>query len=426
MGLENEYFEILNGKYFFSKVDLLELAKTYGTPLYVISKEKIEKNIDEFTIALKNNFKEAHIAYASKAFSTKEIYRIILENGLYADTVSMGEILTAKSVDFPFEKLFFHGNAKTDEDLEFAIVNGVNIVVDNESEFNSIIRIAEKTNKIAKILFRIKPKVEAQTHSYIITGHKFSKFGLDLLRAYNLVEVALKTKRINFLGFHYHIGSQIFDINAFKASSEVVSSFLRTFKEKFGFLPSYLSAGGGFAVRYTENDPVVDKNAYISSIRDGLQRYLTKSEIDSMVIFIEPGRAIVGDAGIILYRVVRKKDVEGNKYLFVDGGMGDNIRPPLYEAKYTVTNVSKLTGEREIYSVFGKYCESGDIVATSVELPNTVEGDILAVLTAGAYTYSMASNYNRFPRPGVVMVERGSHKPIVRRESYEDVLKFDL
>ncbi|BAL80417.1 diaminopimelate decarboxylase [Caldisericum exile] len=408
----------------FSSVNLLEIANKFGTPLYVISEDVFIKNINDFRNALSKNFKEFSILYASKAFSVKEVYRILQSENIGADVVSMGEILTALSVGFDPKNLYFHGNSKTDEDIEFALRKGINIVVDNESEFESIIKIASILQTKANILLRIKPGIAAKTHTYIMTGHLESKFGLTFDEAFLLISKCLNHKDINLKGFHYHIGSQILDVNSFEESAEEVSSFLKEVKEKFGYTPKELNVGGGFGIVYTESDLSVSKSDFVSAIKRGLLKHLTN--LEDIKILIEPGRSLIGDVGVIIYKVVRKKKVKDKEYLFVDGGMGDNIRVPLYGAKYTVINLKRLGREVKEYSIFGKYCESGDIVSLNVLLESVEEGDYLVMLSAGAYTYSMASNYNRFPRPGVVAISSGTYKLIVKRETYEQVIQNDI
>ncbi|MGB9770301.1 MULTISPECIES: diaminopimelate decarboxylase [Caldisericum] len=407
-----------------SGADLLDISKEFGTPLYVFSKDLFKKNINEFKSALNENFKNHFLLYASKALSIKEIYRILNVEGLGADVVSMGEILTALSVGFNPSLLYFHGNSKSDEDLTFAIEKGIKIVVDNESELNSIIRISKSIEKVSHILLRVKPGISPNTHSYIITGHLESKFGVSLEEGKNLLSIALKNRYIDFLGFHYHIGSQILDYDAFKKSAEEISLFLMGIKKELGYVPRELNVGGGFGIPYVPNDKRVDKKEFIRAIKDGLLTHI--ENLDDFKILIEPGRALIGDTGLILYRVLRKKFVNSKEYLFVDGGMGDNIRVPLYGARYTIANVKRREGKIKNYHIFGKYCESGDIVAFDTPLEEVEEGDYIAVFPAIAYTYSMASNYNRFTRPPVVIVENGKGRLVVRRETYEQLMQNDI
>lgn len=408
----------------FSGVNLSSVVEEFLTPVYVFSEDKIVKNINEFRYALEANFPNYQILYASKSFSVKEIYRILKREGIGADVVSPGEIYTALDVGFEPRMMYFHGNAKSNEDLALAITRGINIVVDNESELNSIFRIAEKLDLKAKILLRLKPGITPPTHTYIATGHLESKFGLNLEEAKYLVEIALQNRRVNLLGFHYHIGSQILSLEAFERSAQEISQFIKNIEITLGYYPLELNVGGGFGIAYTESDRQIPKVDFINAIKRGLTSNIV--DFSNAKILIEPGRAIVGDAGIIIYRVIRKKKVLGKEYLFVDGGMGDNIRIPLYGARYTVINLKLKGNATKKYSIFGKYCESGDVIAVDVELEEVEEGDYLALLSGGAYTYSMASNYNRFTRPPVVFLRNNTINLVVKRETYHQVMQNDI
>lgn len=412
--------------------DAVDLAKEYGTPLYVMNENVIRENCRSFVNAF-NEFYNGHgrAYYASKAFSCLEIYRIINEEGMGVDVVSGGELYTAIKAGFPAEKINFHGNNKTPEELTMALEYGVGkIIVDNYAEFELINTIAASMGKVADIAIRIKPGIEAHTHDYIKTGQIDSKFGFAIENgeAILAVEKSLTFDNLKLSGIHCHIGSQIFDITPFVDAATVMMDFIKTVKEKFGIVIEELNLGGGFGIKYVESDEPKPFCDYISAVSEVVKNKAQQIGINIPFVSIEPGRSIVAEAGVTLYTVGGIKDIPGVRtYVSVDGGMSDNIRYALYQAEYTVMNASNADKTlTEQVTIAGKCCESGDLIQENVMISKTNPGDILAVLSTGAYNYSMASNYNRIPRPAVVMVNGDKHRVIIKRETYEDIIKNDI
>lgn len=415
-------------------VDVRELASSYGTPLYVFDKTHIKKICEIFSESLNKYYKNGKIFYASKAFCCKEIYRITESYGLGADVVSTGEIFTALSAGQKAENLCFHGNNKSYADLEYAIKNGVGyIVIDALSEIDDIAVIC-KTYKIRqKVLLRVNPGVEAHTHHYIQTAKPDSKFGfsIDNGDADIAIQKLVKETAINFCGLHCHIGSQIFEKTSFVLAVDKMTDYYKKATEKLGAKLSVLDLGGGFGIYYADPDPKFTYNDYADYIKvicEKLNECITKKGIDKPFLILEPGRSIVGEAGVTLYSVGRLKNITGLKnYLAVDGGMFENPRYALYQAKYSVIAAEKGNDKSEkTYTIAGKCCESGDIIAENVRLPEMHEGELLAVLSTGAYNYSMASNYNRNLIPPVVMVENGKSYVCVKAQSLSDLTRNDL
>ncbi len=423
-----------NGKLYIGGVSCTYLAKKYGTPLYVMDKAHIENVCQAFNDALKSYYGEGMIAYASKAFSCKEIYRIIKGEGLGCDVVSGGELYTAASVDFPTEKIIFHGNNKTYAELQMAVEGGVKyIVIDSVSEAKILNTICAEFNKVQEVLIRVNPGVEAHTHHFIQTAKVDSKFGFSIMdgSAEEAIDSVSNYKNLNLKGLHCHIGSQIFENKSFFIAVEKMVDFYKQIKETKGFEFDVLNLGGGFGIYYADGDKkftIADYAEYVKNIVEKLNVCIAKTGIKKPYLVLEPGRSIVGEAGITLYTVGRIKDIKNvKKYIAIDGGMFDNPRFALYQAKYTVVAVEKM-GEKpfEKYTVAGKCCESGDVIAEDCFLPKMQEGDIVAVLSTGAYNYSMASNYNRNLIPPVVMVKDGKDYIAVRPQSYADLVRNDV
>ncbi|KRK40336.1 diaminopimelate decarboxylase [Loigolactobacillus bifermentans DSM 20003] len=411
-------------------VDTLDLAKEYGTPLFVYDTALIKQRIQAF----KEVFEAAHVAYkityASKAFAAVAMYQLIAKAGIGCDIVSGGELYTAQQAGFPMAEVTFHGNNKTAAEIEQAIAAGVGtIVVDNFSEIELLDDLLAKANKTAAILLRISPGISAHTHEYIMTGQEDSKFGFDLksgqaTQAFLEVE---KRDRLHLLGIHCHIGSQIFETNGFEMAAEALVQLLAQWHQKTGFDAQVMNLGGGFGVRYTADDQPLAPQDYVKDIVADVQGKMAEQGLKMPAIWIEPGRSMVAEAGTTLYTIGTRKDLPGiRNYLAVDGGMGDNIRPALYQAKYDTFLAGQPEAEpTQKVTVVGKYCESGDILAYDQQLPATQPGDILAMPTTGAYGYAMASNYNRNPRPAVVFVENGHAALVVKRESYANLVQLD-
>ncbi|MBQ9742670.1 MAG: diaminopimelate decarboxylase [Ruminococcus sp.] len=422
-----------NGHLFIGECDVTTLASEYGTPLYVMNENVIRNNCRAFVSAFDKYYGGNGRAYfASKAFSCLEIYRIVKEEGMGVDVVSGGELYTAMKAGFPAEKINFHGNNKTYLELKMAIEYGVGkIIVDNYEEFGTISEIAKALNKKVEVAIRIKPGVEAHTHDYIKTGQIDSKFGfaIENEEAYRAVEKALEYKdNIILNGVHCHIGSQIFDVVPFADAAEIMMDFVAEIRNRYGVEIIELNLGGGFGIKYIDSDEPKNFENYIEIVSDAVKSKAKEHSMKVPFVSIEPGRSIVGEAGVTLYTVGGIKNIPGVRtYVSVDGGMGDNIRYALYQAEYTVINALKADKECiNKVTIAGKCCESGDLIQENVMIADTLPGDILAVLSTGAYNYSMSSNYNRIPRPAVVMVKDDSHRVIVKRESYEDLIKNDI
>jgi len=415
-------------------VDSLKLRELYGTPLYVMDQDYIENMCKIFDKTLKEEYGDGMICYASKAFSCMEIYRIINEMGIGADSVSIGELYTAKKADFPMEKICFHGNNKTLNELEFAIQNGVGyIVIDSYSEADDIDFLCQKLNRKQKVLIRINPGVEAHTHHFIQTANVDSKFGfaIDNNSAEKIVCYVKEKQNLDLVGLHCHIGSQIFEEKSFKLAVEKMTDFYSLIQNKYNYSFNVLNLGGGFGIYYANGDAkksYLEYAEYIKTISSTLNQCVKEKGIKKPYLILEPGRSIVGEAGITLYTAGRIKEIENIKnYIAVDGGMFDNPRFALYQAKYTVVNAENVNGKADKkYTIAGKCCESGDIIAEDVILPKTKEGDLIAVLSTGAYNYSMSSNYNRNLIPPVVMVKNGQSRYVVKPQTLEDLIRNDI
>ncbi len=412
--------------------DVVSLAKKYGTPLYIMDEDKIRRTCKEYMSALTECWGENFLVqYASKAFCTKYMYKILDDEGLGADVVSGGELYTALKAGFPSKKIVFHGNNKTEAELRFALESDIReIIVDNIEELELINKIASELGKTAKISFRIKPGVDAHTHDFVKTGQIDSKFGVALENgeAFEFVKIALGYENINLCGVHCHIGSQIFDPEPFAHAAELMMEFIAKVKNELGFEVSELNLGGGFGIRYTEEDDPRSVYDAVKSFTDVVRRDAEKYDLSLPFISIEPGRSIVAEAGITVYTVGSVKEIKDIRtYVSVDGGMTDNPRYALYGSKYTMVLPERAAETpTETVTVAGRNCESGDLLGENIRLPKVKTGELLAVLSTGAYNYSMASNYNRVPRPPVVMVKDGADKLIIKRETYDDIISNDL
>lgn len=412
--------------------DTVELAKEFGTPLYVIDEDLLRENCRIYKNAMEKYYGgNGLVLYASKAFCTKYVYRVVKDEGLGIDVVSGGELYTAIKADFPMDKVYFHGNNKTVDELEMAVENGVGtIVVDNIYELEKLNEIAEAHGVVQDIMFRIKPGVDAHTHSFIRTGQIDSKFGVALENgeAFEICKRASEMKNVKVSGVHCHIGSQIFDIEPFCEAADIMMNFVGDLKDKLGMEIDKLNLGGGYGIMYTENDDPVPYDGYIKHVSETVKAAAEKRGVKLPFILMEPGRSVIAPAGITLYTVGGIKDIKNvRKYVSVDGGMGDNPRYILYESEYAAVVANNANAPRtEKVTIAGKCCESGDLLAKDIMMPEIHVGDTLAVLATGAYNYSMASNYNRIPRPAVVAVSDGKAEVVVKRESYEDLLRNDL
>ena len=412
-------------------VDCSYLVKEYGSPLYVVD-EKLIKNICErYVKAFKVNERGNRVAYAGKAFLITAMCRLIDKENLCLDVVSGGELYTAYKSNFPLEKVYFHGNNKTKDEVDMGIELGVGrFVVDNDYEMELINEIAKKKNRIQKVILRVTPGIEAHTHEYIKTGQVDSKFGFTLLndKVIDIVKKCIALPNIKLMGFHCHIGSQIFETKPYVDECEIMMKLIKKVKDELGYEIKELDLGGGFGVYYSDGDRPKKIEEYCEKIIDKVDEESKELQIDVPKLTIEPGRSIIGNAGTTLYTVGAIKNIPGiRKYVSVDGGMSDNIRPSLYGAKYECAIANKVSEKPcETVTIAGKCCESGDILLKDIRLPEVQSGDILAVFTTGAYGYSMASNYNKIPKPAVVFVEDGKNVLKCRRESYEDIIRNEL
>lgn len=412
--------------------DVAELAKEYGTPLYVMDETLIRQNCRAYQEALSSCYDgNGLVLYAGKAFSSVAICKIIAEEGLGLDVVSGGELYTAMKAGFPAEKIYFHGNYKSEAEIRMGISYGIrSFAVDNEYELNMIQEIAAELGKVVDISMRIKPGIDAHTHDFIMTGQIDSKFGVAIENgeAIDLVKKALAMPNVSLRGLHCHIGSQIFDYAPFEAASVVMLEFIKRIKEETGYEITELNLGGGYGIKYLEEHNPVPFGSYIKAISAKVKEYCAANDLTVPFILMEPGRSIVASAGITLYTVGCVKDIKNvRKYVLVDGSMADNPRYALYEAQYECLIADRPTAEKtEVVTIGGRTCESGDIIIKDYKMPPVKSGDILAVLATGAYNYSMSSNYNRLPKPAVVLTKEGTSRIIVKAETYEDIIRNDV
>lgn len=409
------------------------LAKEYGTPLYLMDEDRIRHNIRTYIRGMKAAFGDyGHILYASKAASFKRIYEIAAQENIGIDVVSCGEIATAVKAGFPLENAYFHSNNKTDEDIRYAMEKGIGyFVVDNADELYALNEIAGQLGICQNLLLRITPGIDPHTYAAVNTGTVDSKFGsaIETGQAEEITKLALSLPNINLLGFHCHVGSQVFDAQVPLQTAEIMIGFVRDMYQKLGFAAQKLDLGGGYGVRYTRNDPYIDIESNIRIVGKRITDLVAEYDIPMPHIYMEPGRSIVADAGMTLYTMGTLKSIPGYKnYVSVDGGMTDNPRYLLYGSSYTLLAATRMLEEKTMRcSVVGRCCESGDIIQKDVRLPGTLKrGDLIACLTTGAYNYSMASNYNRVPRPPVVMLAGGKSYVAVRRETPDDVTSLDV
>lgn len=413
-------------------VDTVALAAKYGTPLYVMDEDAIRANCRVLKHSLDLHYAQhGMVLYASKAFCCKRIYQIIDEEGLGADVVSGGELYTALEAGFPAGKIYFHGNNKTADELSMALEAGVGrIVVDNIAELELLSALAGAAGKTAEILFRIKPGIDAHTHNFVRTGQIDSKFGfaLETGEALAAIQRALSMPGIRFAGVHCHIGSQIFDIDPFVHAAEVMLGLIQTVRETCGYTIGELNLGGGFGIRYVQEDDPKSLERYMEAVSRTVLDFCREKELPVPFICIEPGRSIVGDAGITLYTVGGVKTIPNCRtYVSIDGGMTDNPRYALYHSSYEAIVANKAAQQKDFTAtIAGRCCESGDLIQEHTQMQTPAVGDVLAVLSTGAYNYSMASNYNRVPRPPVVMVHKGADSLAVRRETYADLVRNDV
>ena len=409
-------------------IDLVDLAKEYGTPLYVLDEATIRENCRKYQRKIKETYPNSMIAYASKALSTISLLNILSEEEFGLDVVSGGELYTALKSKINKEKILFHGNNKSIEELRFAISEGVKIVIDNKTELERIIAITNELNTKTAVLLRIRPGIEAHTHDFIKTGHEDSKFGINKKDLIPYLKIINNESNLQFLGLHSHIGSQIFDIKPYEELISILLELTANVKHELNIEVPIINLGGGIGIQYLPDDDPPEINEFITRISRQMKKECARLNLKEPQLILEPGRSIIGTAGVTLYTVGLVKRISAYRsYIFIDGGMADNPRPLLYQAEYSFDIVNKAKDEKKSnYTIAGKFCESGDIIAKKIPLPFVEENDYLITYATGAYNYSMSSNYNRFCRPAMVLVNNGSSHLIIKRETYEDLIRNDL
>ena len=424
LGVENGHLTI-------GGVDTVELAHKFGTPLYVIDEATVRKNCRKFLTTMSSNYKDSKVIFASKALNCLEMCRVVTDEGLGLDVVSAGELYTAIKAGVNPSDIYFHGNNKTADEIDFAIKSDLGtFIADNSYELNTINKTANKYGKKQRVMLRIKPGIGAHTHDFIRTGQIDSKFGFALENgeAYEGVKTAIKYDNIELVGLHCHIGSQIFEDKPFVEAATVMLNFYKKIKDELNITLPELNLGGGFGIKYTEKDDPTAYEVFMNDVAHTVNKYCDENGLAVPKIIIEPGRSIAGEAGITLYTVGGVKEIENvRNYVSVYGGMGDNPRYILYQSQYSVLNASKADEKCDyVATVAGKCCESGDVIQPDVAIKKPEVGDTLAVLSTGAYNYSMASNYNRIPRPCMVMIKDKQARVIIKRETYEDLIRNDI
>lgn len=423
MSIENNEL-IINGN------STIELAKRFKTPLYVLDGDYVKSMCREIKNSFKHDILKTEILYASKAFSCKSIYKLIENEGLSIDVVSSGELYTAIKADFPMGKIYFHGNNKSEFELKMALTNNIHrIVVDNLAELELLEILCNENNKKINILLRINPGISAHTHEYVQTAKEDSKFGISFksTNLVNAINLCIKSSYIKLVGLHCHIGSQIHEASSFYNAMTVMIKNYKILETRYNLNMTELNLGGGFGVFYDEEDlPILDFS-FLSDLTSKCYELIKSNNLFIEKLIIEPGRVLIANAGTTLYKVgFSKKTITDKNYIFIDGGMSDNPRPALYQAKYQACIANKMDNNyNTLYTVAGKCCESSDILIHDIILPTATRNDILAVSSTGAYNYSMASNYNRIPRAAVIMIENTVAKLIIERESLEDLITLD-
>lgn len=421
----------MNSTLRFDGCDTIELARTYGTPLYVVSERMIRERLRTIRADFIDKHENCFAVFASKALQTLDICRIVASEGIGLDVVSGGELYAARKAGFPMDKIYFHGNAKTLGELEMAVDYGVGrVVVDNMDELKALDAVARRRGRRMKILFRVNPGVDSHTHEYISTGHADSKFGMALVPEVRdaYMRLALEAEGVELIGFHFHVGSQLHTNESHRKATEALMGLLGELRSAFGFVAGELNLGGGFGVRYTDEDQPKPLSYFTDALMADIGGACARLAYPRPRVVIEPGRWVVAEAGMTLYSINSVKKAPGRRsYVGVDGGMPDNPRPALYEARYEAVVASRPDALRDtVVTVAGKCCESGDILIRDIALQDPKPGDVLAVFATGAYNHTMSSNYNRLPRPAMVLVDAGRHRLSVRRESYDDLLAREL
>jgi len=409
--------------------DTVDLAAEFGTPLYLFDEFSLRSKCAEFKAEFGQRYRDTAVIYACKAFINKALAVIVKEEGLGLDVVSGGELSIAQSVGFPLDKVYFHGNNKSAEELMLALKWRIGrIVMDNFHELSLLAGMAREQGSVPDILLRLSPRVEPHTHKYIATGVVDSKFGFPLISGEEAVVQAMSAPDLNLVGLHFHIGSLIFEVEPYQEAIEAILDFAAEMKQKHGFELRELNVGGGFAIQYTLDSPATPISAYAEVIASKVISKCRQLNLTFPRLIIEPGRSIVGPAGVALYTVGVVKEIPGVRcYVSVDGGMADNIRPALYGAKYEAVVANKMLAEEaKVVTIAGKFCESGDILIRDIALPPVSAGDIIAIPGCGAYCLPQASNYNASLKPAIVLVNKGKARLIRRRETFDDLTRCDL
>lgn len=427
----SECLGVENGHLTIGGCDTVELANQFGTPLYVMDEQTVRNNCRMFKKSIDDNYESGLVLFASKALNCLQMCRIAKEEGLGLDCVSGGEIYTALKAGFPADRIYFHGNNKTTDEMIYAIENKIGtIIVDNHFELEELNELAKKRNVTVDIMFRIKPGIDAHTHDFIRTGQIDSKFGFALENgeAFDAVKATKDMSNVNLIGLHCHIGSQIFMDTPFIEAAKVMMNFYKKIKDELEMELKVLNLGGGFAIKYLESDEHFAYEMYMKEVASVIKDFCLENNLSVPMILIEPGRSIVGAAGITLYKVGAVKEIKNvRNYVSIDGGMGDNPRYALYQSDYEVIVANKADKPRDyVATIAGKCCESGDLIQENTKIATPCKGDTVAVLSTGAYNYSMASNYNRIPRPEMIMINDKKPYTIIKRETYEDIVRNDI
>lgn len=410
--------------------DVINLANQFGTPLVVYDTGKIRSQFRKFKAVFEQSNTDYAICYASKAFANTAMYQLVNQEQGHIDVVSGGELAMALHAGFPASRISFHGNNKSKDELRMALENHVGVIMlDNFHEINLLNQLLTDMNTHCDVMLRITPGISAHTHEFIQTGQADSKFGFDLEsgKAKKAFEIVHANKSMHLLGIHAHIGSQVFELKGFEMAASKLVDLAAEWKQEYGYEAQVINVGGGFGIQYTDEDDPLKPEAFVQKIVETVKNKTKAEGLRMPAIWIEPGRSIVGNAGYNLYRIGSRKDVSGIKsYVSVDGGMGDNIRPMLYDAKYEAIMADHpLRSAIEHVHLVGKYCESGDVLIKDQPLPETKPGDVIVMLDTGAYGYSMASNYNLNPKPAIVFVENGKAQLVTRRQNYTDLYALD-
>lgn len=423
--------EIKNNTLYFDGCNTVELAKKYGTPLYVMSETAIVEKCREIKDSFLDKYERTRAAYAAKAFLTLSMCKIIEREGLCMDVVSGGELYTAIKAQFPAERIEFNGNNKSIEEIELAVDYNIGrIIVDGLDELSIIEEVCKEKGKKINILYRVTPGVKSDSHDYIVTGKKDSKFGIPLDEEviYPAIESAINSEYVNFMGFHFHVGSQLHNNESHLQALDIVLNLVKQTKEKYNYVTPELNIGGGFGIRYTNADDRKPYAYFLDPMMKRIEEFSNEVGITRPEVVIEPGRSIVGEAGITLYTIGTIKDIKGiRKYVSIDGGMTDNIRPSLYQAVYEALVANKAEEPKtDLVTISGKCCESGDVLIRDIKIAKPERGDIFAVFSTGAYGYSMASNYNKNPLLATVLVKDGKSEIIVKRQTYDHMIENEV